>query len=170
MEGVGHSDEVAALQRDYERLVAAWLVDMVEETQALQDIQRARAVAHPVGVPSHRRFARRPDDAGHAVGDEAALGLGVELIAVLPGAAMRGRLVAATHDLARKLGCAVDGAADHEGAHLDLMLVEQVEQARDALIHAILEESVGRQVGEAMSDRIGYHTACPVYGLASAFA
>jgi hypothetical protein len=49
------------------------------------------------------------------------------------------------------------------------MLVEQIEQARNALIDAVLEEGVGRQIGKAGLDRLGYHAAGPGDRLAAGF-
>ncbi len=64
------------------------------------------------------------------------------------------RLVTAPDDLTRQVRRLLDGPADHEGRHLDLVPVEQVEQPRDALVDAVLEEGVGSAgpAGPARSD------------------
>src|SRR5690348_5015603 len=69
MEGVRNGDEITALQGHDEWLVAARLVDVVEEAKALQDVQRPWRIAHPVSVPADRMLAGRHDDALGAVGD-----------------------------------------------------------------------------------------------------
>jgi hypothetical protein len=56
----------------------------------------------------------------------------------------------ATHNIARKIGRSVDGLADHEGSELNLVLVHQVEDSRDALVHAVLEDAVSRQIGQVI--------------------
>jgi len=58
--------------------------------------------------------------------------------------------MAAPHDLLRKLGRFVDGLTDHEGGELDLMLVHQVEDPRDALVYAVLEDAIGREVRQTI--------------------
>jgi hypothetical protein len=130
-------------------------IDVIEEAEALQDVQCPRAVAHPVGIPPDRLLPRRLDDALDAVGDEATLGIGIEPVAVLPGAAMRSGLVATTHDFASEVRLLVDRLADHEGGELDPVLIEQVENTGDAFIDAALEEGVRRQVRQTVLNRIG---------------
>jgi hypothetical protein len=76
-------------------------------------------------------------------------------IAVLPRVAVGGGFVAAIDDLACEIRRLLDGLADHEGRELHLMLVHQVEDVRHALIDAVLEEGVCRQVGQTLLDRIG---------------
>ena len=62
----------------------------------------------------------------HAVGDEASLGVGVEEVAILPSAAVRRRIMATPHDLAREIGRLVDGLTDHERRELHLMLARRL--------------------------------------------
>src|SRR5580704_1589439 len=80
---------------------------------------------------------------------------GSRKMAVLPRAAVGGGFVAALDDLACEIRRLFDGLADHEGRELHLMLVHQVEDAWYALIDAVLEEGVGRQVRQPFLDRIG---------------
>src|SRR6266446_4695136 len=150
MKRIRDRHEVAALQRHDERLVAARLVNVVQEAEALQNVQGSRRIAHPVRVPAYRLLAGGLYDAFHSVGDEAAFCVRVQRVAVLPGAAVRGRLVSAPHDLARQVGGFIDRAADHERRHLDPVLVEQVEEPRDSFVDAVLEEGIGGQIGDAM--------------------
>jgi hypothetical protein len=86
-----------------------------------------------------------------AVDDEAPLGFRIEQIAVLPRAAVSRSLMAATHDLAREIRCFVDGFADHKGGELHPMLVHQVENSGDTLVHAVLEDTVRRKSGRPFS-------------------
>ena len=83
----------------------------------------------------------------------------IEKVAVLPGAAVGGGFVAALDDFLREIWSLLDRLADHEGRELDLMLVHQVEDARHAFVDTVLEEGVGRQVGQAFLDRVRNHSA-----------
>src|SRR5207245_1812461 len=87
MKRVWNRHEVAALQRHDERLVAARLVNVVQESEALQNVQGSRRIAHPVRVPAHRPLAGGLYDAFHSVRDEPAFRVRVQRVAVLPGAA-----------------------------------------------------------------------------------
>src|ERR1700738_1069812 len=51
VESIGNGDEVASAHRNDERLVMAWLVDMIEEAEGLQGLQNVGRVGHPVGIP-----------------------------------------------------------------------------------------------------------------------
>jgi len=135
------------------------IVDVVQEAEALQNVQGSRRIAHPVRVPAYRPLAGGLYDAFHAVRDEPAFRVRVQRVAVLPCASVRGSLVSAPHDLARQVGSLVDRAADHERRHLDPVLVEQVKEPRDSFVDAVLEEGIGRQVGAAVLDRIRNHAA-----------
>ena len=150
VQGVGNGHKVSALQLDDERLVGARLIDVVLEAETLEDIERVWRVANEVGVPANWRLPSGLLDALDAVDDESALGVRIEGIAVLPGAAVRRCLMTATHNIARKIGRLVYGFADHEGSELDLVLVHQVEDSGDALVHAVLEDAVGRQIGQTL--------------------
>jgi hypothetical protein len=54
---------------------------------------------------------------------------------------------------------AADGVADHERGHRDAVLVEEVQEARDALAGPVLIEGVLPEVGEAEQDRLGDRAA-----------
>src|SRR5882762_326321 len=159
MKRIRDRHEVAALQRHDERLVAARLVDVVQEAEALQNVQGSRRIAHPVRVPPDGPLAGGLYDAFHSVGDEPTFRVRVERVAVLPCTAVRGSLMSTLDDLARQVGSLVDRAADHERRHLDPVLVEQVEEPRDSFVDAVLEEGIGRQVGAALPDRLRNHAA-----------
>ena len=75
----------------------------------------------------------------------------------------------APDDLARQFRVLLDRLADHERCDFDVVLVEQVERARDALVHAIGEEGVGRLIGKAGLDRLRQRTACTRDRLPSGF-
>jgi len=62
-------------------------------------------------------------------------------------------LMAAPHDLPSEIGRFVHGLADHEGREFYLMLIHQVENSRNALVHAVLEDAVRRQIGEPLFHR-----------------
>lgn len=90
MEGIGYGDEVPTLGPDDEQFVHAWLINVLSEAKRLQDIERARRVAHPVCIPSDRLLTGDLLDLLDAVVDEAPLGVRVEETAVcqvLPWAA-----------------------------------------------------------------------------------
>src|SRR3989442_1485056 len=135
--------ELAALQRHDERLVAARLVDVVQESEALQNVQGSRRIAHPVRVPADGLLAGGLYNAFHAVRDEPTFRVRVERVAVLPCTAVRGSLMSTLDDLARQVGGLIDRAADHERRHLDSVLVEQLEEPRDSFVDAVLEEGIG---------------------------
>src|SRR5207245_3180764 len=116
-------------------------------------------IAHPVRIPADGPLAGGLYDAFDAVRDEPTFRVRVERVAVLPRAAVRGRLVSAPYDLARQIGSLVDRAADHERRHLDPVLVEQVEEPGDSFVDAVLEEGIGRQVGATLPDRLRNHAA-----------
>ena len=101
MQGVGNCHEVPAFQLNDERLVGAWLIDVVLEAETLEDVERVRRVAHVVGVPADWHLAGGLLDTLDAVDDKAPLGVTIEEITVLPGAAVRPGLMASRHDLAR---------------------------------------------------------------------
>src|SRR3979490_2647423 len=104
MKRIRHRYEIAALQRYYERLVATRLVNVVQESEALQNVQGSRRIAHPVRVPPYRSLAGGLHNALYAVGDEPAFRVRVQRVAVLPGAAVRGSLVSSPDDLACQVG------------------------------------------------------------------
>jgi hypothetical protein len=76
-------------------------------------------------------------------GDEAPLGVAVEKVAVLPRATMGGCLVPAPDYLAGELRRLVDALTDHEGTELHMMLVREVQEARNTLVDAVLKEAAG---------------------------
>src|SRR5260221_5908426 len=154
-EGIRGGGEGPPRARDDERLVVARLVDVIEEAEILQRLQDVDGVAHPVGVPADRLLAGDPLDRLDAVGDEALFLSARELVGVVPYPAVSGRLVTPAHDLLSEIGRGFDRLADHERAELDPVLVHEVEHARDALVMAVGEEGVGRQVRDALLDRVG---------------
>jgi hypothetical protein len=134
-------------------LVGAWLIDVVLEAETLEDVERVRRVANEVGVPANWRLPSGLLDALDAIDNETPLGVGIKEIAVLPGAAVSRGFMAAADNLPREIGRFVDGLTDHEGRELDLVLVHQVEDSGDALVHAVLEDAVGRQIGQTLLHR-----------------
>jgi hypothetical protein len=108
-----------------------------------------------------------PDGAGagglldrlHAVGDPFCLLRPGQVVLPLPAAAVRAGLVAASDDLRGDLRVQADRVADHERSHLDLVLVQQVQDAGHALARPVLVEGVLPQVGEAIQDRLGDRAA-----------
>src|SRR5882762_7488521 len=155
MKRVRNGDELAALEPHEEWLVTTWLVDVIDEAQALQNVERSRRIAHPIGVPADRLLTRDLFNALHPIGDEAALRVGIERVAILPSASVSDRFMPTFDDLARELGSFVYGLPNHERGHLYPMLVEQIHDARDAFIYAVFEERVRGQVGQPLLDRIG---------------
>src|SRR5437899_2709388 len=99
-------------------------------------------------------LAGRFHDAFYAIRNEAALGISVQGVAVFPGAPMRGGFVSAPDDLTRQIRSLLDGLSDHEGRDLHPMLVEQIEQAGDALVGSVLKECVRWQIGKTLLDGI----------------
>src|SRR5258706_1320409 len=160
MEGVWHRDEVSAFQGQNERLVSARLIDVVDETQTLEDVQSSRRIAHPIGVPTNWSLARGLFDALNPIRYEAPLGIRTEGVAILPGAPVRGGLVPAFDDLTCEIGRFVDGLPNHERGELDLVLVEEIENAGNPLIDAVFEESVRREIRQALSDGVGNYAPC----------
>src|SRR5258706_9413003 len=73
MKRVGNRDEVAAFERHNEWLIAARLVDVVEEAQTLQDIEGSGRITHSIGIPADRPLTRGPFNALHPIGGKAAL-------------------------------------------------------------------------------------------------
>jgi hypothetical protein len=71
-----------------------------------------------------------------------------------------GRLVTSSHDLLSEIRRGFDRLADHERAELDPVLVHEVERAGDALVMTVGEERVGRQIRDALLDRVRNYTAC----------
>ena len=68
---------------------------------------------------------------------------------------MTSALVPAVGDLARHVWVAINRLSDHERAHLDLVAVEQLEQARNALQIAVLEVGFGGQIRYVQRHRDG---------------
>src|SRR5258706_11018815 len=99
MEGVGHRDELSSLQSQNKRLVPARLINVVDETQALEGVQGSWRIAHPIRVPTNWLLAGGLFDALNAVCYEAALCIRAESVAILPGTSVRGGLVPAFDDL-----------------------------------------------------------------------
>ena len=120
---VGHGNEILAGNGHDKRLVAAWLVDVVQEAEFLQRFENVDGTPHPIGVPAHGSLTRHLVDHLDAVGDEAFFLISRQVIAVVPDAAVGSGFVAASHDLSRNIRRGLDGLADHEGAELDLMLM-----------------------------------------------
>src|SRR6266436_9604942 len=116
-------------------------------------------VAHPVRVPADRYLAGDLMDRLDAVGDEALFLVTGELIRVVPNPAVCGGFMPASYDLLSEIRGGFDRFADHERAELDAVLVHEVEHAGDALVVAVGEEGVGRQVRYALFDCVGDHTA-----------
>src|SRR6204780_3291742 len=100
MKGIRDRHEVAALQRHDERLVAAGLIDVVQEAQALQNVESSWRIAHPVRIPAYGSLAGGFYNAFRSVRDEPAFRVRVQRVAVLPGAAVCGGLVPAPDDFA----------------------------------------------------------------------
>src|SRR5258706_16054960 len=146
MEGVWHRDEVSAFQGQNERLVSARLIDVVDETQTLEDVQSSRRIAHPKGVPTKWSLARGLFDALNPIRYEAPLGIRTEGVAILPGASVRGGLVPAFDDFTCESWCLVDRLSNHERGEFDLVLVEEIKDAGNPLIDAVFEEGVRRQI------------------------
>ena len=115
---------------------------MIHEAQALQDVECSRRIAHPIGVPANRLLTRDLFNALHPIGDEAALGGGIERVAILPSASVSGRFMPAFDNLARELGGFVYGVPNHERGHFYPVPVEQIQNAWDAFIHAVFEKRV----------------------------
>ena len=159
MKRVRDRHEVAAFQFHYERLVAARFVNVVQESEALQNVQGSRRIAHPVRVPPYRPLARGLYDAFHPVRDEPSFRIRVQRVAILPGAPVRSSLVSTSDDLPCQVGGFIDRTADHERRHLDPVLVEQVLEAGNSFVDSVLKERIGRQVRTALLDGIRDHTA-----------
>src|SRR5260221_8660021 len=85
-----------------------------------------------------------------AVTNEATLSINVQGVAVFPCASMGGRLVSASHDLARQLWRLLDGLPNHERRHLHAVLVEQIQKPGDAFVDPVLKESIGRQIRKSL--------------------
>src|SRR5260221_11294784 len=86
MKGIWDGHEVSALQRHYERLVAARLLDVIEEAQALERVERFWRIGHPISVPPDQPLAGNIFNALHPINDKAALGIRIQDVAVLPKA------------------------------------------------------------------------------------
>src|SRR6267154_4144048 len=150
MEGVWHRDEVSAFQRQNERLVPARFIDVVDETQTLENVQGSWRIAHPIGVPTNWPLAGGLFDALNPIRYEAPLGVRTEGVAILPAASVRRGFVPAFDDLPCEIGRLVDGMPNHERGALDLVLVEEIKDAGDTLIDAVFEEGVRRQIRQAL--------------------
>src|ERR1700736_2404078 len=146
MKRVGNGDELAALERDDEWFVAAWLVDMIDEAQALQNVERSWRIAHPISVPADRLLTGSLFNALHPIGDKAALRFGIQRVAVFPSAPVSGCFMPTFDDFACEIRRLVYRMADHERGHFDLVLVEQIQDTRDAFIDTVLKEGVRGQV------------------------
>src|SRR5712672_3433625 len=160
MERVWHGDEVSALQRQDERLVPARFIDVIDETQTLENVQGSWRIAHPIGIPANWPLAGGLFDALNPVRYEAPLGIRTEGVAILPAASVRRGFVPAFDDLPCEIGRLVDGMPNHERGELDLVLVEEIKDAGDTLIDAVFEEGVRRQIRQALSDGVGNYAAC----------
>src|SRR5258706_4935192 len=114
MKRIRDSHEVAALERHNERLVTTRLIDVIDEAQALQDVQCFWRIAHPVGIPSNGVMAGGLHDTFHSVRDEAPLNFRRKGVAVLPSAPVRGGLMPTLDDLTREIGRFVDSLPNHE--------------------------------------------------------
>ena len=114
VEGIGNGDKIPPAHRDDERLVMAWLVNVIEKAEILQGLKDVNGVAHPIGVPADRLLASYPQDRLDAVGDEAFLLITGELIRIVPDPAMRRSLVTASYDFLSEVGSGFHGLADHE--------------------------------------------------------
>src|ERR1700692_3340850 len=101
MKRVRNGDELAALELHDEWLVAAWFVDVIHEAQALQNVEGPRRMAHPIGVPADRLLTGGLFNAFHPIGNKAALCVGIERVAVLPSASVRGCFMPTFDDFAR---------------------------------------------------------------------
>src|SRR5260370_11337635 len=108
MKRVRNRHEVAALELHYERLVAARLINVVHESETLQNVQGYRRIAHPVRVPPYRPLARGLYDAFHPVGNEPSFRIRVQRVAVLPGAPVSSSLVSTSDDLPCQVGGFID--------------------------------------------------------------
>jgi len=104
----------------------------------------------------------------HRVGDPFCFLRPGQVVLPLPAAAVRAGLVAASDDLRGDLRVPADRVADHERGHLDLVLVQQVQDAGHALARPVLVEGVLPQVGEAIQDRLGDRAAGAADRLAAA--
>src|SRR5882762_6482913 len=127
MKRVRNGDELAALEPHEEWLVTTWLVDVIDEAQALQNVERSRRIAHPIGVPADRLLTGYLFNAGHTIGDEAAFGFGIQRVAVFPSAPVSGRFMPALDDFAREIRRLLYRIADHKRRQFDLVLVEQIQ-------------------------------------------
>jgi hypothetical protein len=139
---VRHHHEVLAVDLLDERLVAAQVIDVIGVAQLLQQRQRVRAAAQPVGVVAGGRWP--VTSSTMRVPSIRNWRSSARLIAYCelqrgPWPPPRGR----AHDLARQLRMAARRFADHVRRHLDAMLVPQIQQARDAFAVAVGEPGVG---------------------------
>ena len=111
---VGDDADLAFGQGDYERLVAAEIVDEIDEVQLLQSLKSVNGVAQGVGIPADGALAGDALDTGHAVGNKLLLLVPSHVERGRPTATVRAGLVPALYNFARDMRIAFDRHAGHE--------------------------------------------------------
>jgi len=106
------------------RFVGAEIVDVVAESEVLQDFQGVHAGPDPVVVVARGPGAGGVFDRCDAVGDPFGFLRPGQLVLALPAAPVRARLVAAAHNLGGDVGVAPHRVADHEGGHFDAVPIQ----------------------------------------------
>ena len=104
MLSVGHDCKRLAVDRNDERLVAADVIDVIDEAQLLQQRERAGAAKLSAAIIADRTLAGRLGDHVDRALDEIALCLARHLVLDVVAAAMRAAFMAALRDLLRETG------------------------------------------------------------------
>src|ERR1700687_709490 len=128
---------------------------MVGEAEFLKQLKVVDSRPDPVVVVAHWRKTGDILDRLHTVGDPGFLVVAVELVLALPSAPVRAGLVSSLHDLGGHVGVATNSVTDHEGRHVDAVLVQQVENAWHALACPVFVERVLPQIGIPLKHRLG---------------
>src|SRR6266851_5543677 len=136
VECVGHDSKWFVAHVNQERLVAAYVVSVVDEAERLKNLQGMRSAAQPESVEADWPRTGRSLDALDTLLIRDALFFRSHGELCSPGLPVSGCFVPTLNDLFCERRVQVDRCADHMGSDLDLATVKDFEEPRQTLLVA----------------------------------
>src|SRR5260370_14402930 len=143
---LGHDGKWFVTHVHQERLVAAYVVNVVDEAERLKNFERTGCAAQPESVEAHRPRTSCPHNALDTLLIGGALFFRSHRKLCGPGLPVSGCFVPTLNNLFCECGVEVHSCAHHMGSDLDLTTVKNVEEPRQTFLEAVVVPFARRQI------------------------
>src|ERR1700688_3473018 len=146
VERVGNDGKWFVAHVNQERLVAAYIVNVIDEAERLKNSQGMRSTAQPESVETDWPRPGRSLDALDTLLIGGSLFFRSHGKLRGPGLPVSGSFMPALDDLFCERRVQVHGRADHMGSNLDLATIKDLEESRQTLFIAVVVPFARRQI------------------------